>query len=44
MAEDDIDRIVQVTLANAYANPREVTADGLGHLLRATWSGQPPTA
>jgi len=44
MAESDIDRIVQVALANPYANPREVTADGLGHLLRAAWSGRPPTA
>ncbi|WP_019069306.1 maleylacetate reductase [Streptomyces hokutonensis] len=44
MAESAIDRIVQVTLANPYANPREVTADGLGRLLRAAWSGQPPTA
>ncbi|MFF8022131.1 maleylacetate reductase [Streptomyces sp. NPDC007896] len=44
MADSDIDRIVQVTLANPYANPRAVTADGLSHLLRAAWSGQPPTA
>ncbi|MFF0156927.1 maleylacetate reductase [Streptomyces sp. NPDC005263] len=44
MAESDIDRIVQVALANPYANPREVTAEGLGRLLRAAWSGQPPTA
>lgn len=44
MAEDDIDRIVQVALANPYANPREVTADGLGRLLHAAWSGQPPTS
>ncbi|MFF4117556.1 maleylacetate reductase [Streptomyces sp. NPDC001714] len=42
MAESDIDRIVQVALAHPYANPREVTADGLGRLLRAAWSGQPP--
>ncbi|MEU1181833.1 maleylacetate reductase [Streptomyces sp. NPDC005820] len=44
MAESDIDRIVQVALANPYANPREVTADGLGRLLRAAWSGQPPVS
>ncbi|MDX3068958.1 iron-containing alcohol dehydrogenase, partial [Streptomyces sp. ND04-05B] len=44
MAESDIDRIVRVTLANPYANPREVTAEGLGRLLRAAWSGQPPAA
>ncbi|MER5520847.1 maleylacetate reductase [Streptomyces sp. NPDC002763] len=44
MPESAIDRIVQVTLANPYANPREVTAEGLGRLLRTAWAGQPPTA
>ncbi|MFF0085909.1 maleylacetate reductase [Streptomyces canus] len=44
MAESDIDRIVQVALADLYANPRAVTADGLDRLLRAAWSGQPPTS
>jgi maleylacetate reductase len=44
MAESDIDRIVEVTLANPYANPREVTAEGLGRLLRAAWSGRPPAS
>ncbi|WP_405622390.1 maleylacetate reductase [Streptomyces sp. NBC_00076] len=44
MAESDIDRIVQVSLANPYGNPREVTAEGLRHLLSAAWSGQPPTS
>jgi maleylacetate reductase len=44
MAESDIDRIVQVTLANPYANPREVTAEGLGGLLHAAWAGRPPTS
>ncbi|MET9909317.1 maleylacetate reductase [Streptomyces sp. NPDC006476] len=44
MAEGDIDRIVQVTLANPYANPREVTAEGLGRLLHAAWSGRPPAS
>ncbi|MFG2576995.1 maleylacetate reductase [Streptomyces sp. NPDC048481] len=43
MAYDDIDRIVGITLAAPYANPREVTADGLGRLLRAAWAGRPPT-
>ncbi|MER6788999.1 maleylacetate reductase [Streptomyces sp. NPDC000658] len=43
MSEDDIDRIVETTLAAPYANPREVTAEGLGRLLHAAWSGQPPT-
>ncbi|MEW2165605.1 maleylacetate reductase [Streptomyces sp. NPDC007084] len=44
MAENDIDRIVQIVLANPYANPREVTAEGLSRLLRAAWSGQPPAS
>ncbi|MBO4254061.1 iron-containing alcohol dehydrogenase [Streptomyces griseorubiginosus] len=44
MAESDIDRIVKVTLANPYANPREVTAEGLGRLLHAAWSGRPPAS
>ncbi|GGR76199.1 hypothetical protein GCM10010269_14200 [Streptomyces humidus] len=43
MAEDDIDRIVEVTPADPYANPREVTAEGLLPLLHAAWSGRPPT-
>ncbi|MEU4877650.1 maleylacetate reductase [Streptomyces sp. NPDC021608] len=42
MARDDVDRIVELTLAAPYANPREVTADGLGRLLHAAWSGRPP--
>lgn len=42
MAEGDIDRIVEVTLADPYANPRAVTAEGLGRLLHAAWSGRPP--
>lgn len=42
MAESDIDEIVRVALAGPYANPREVTAEGLGRLLHAAWSGQPP--
>lgn len=44
MAEDDIDEIVRVAMANPYANPHEVTAEGLGRLLYAAWSGQPPTS
>jgi maleylacetate reductase len=42
MAESDINQIVQIALANPYANPRAVTAEGLGRLLRAAWSGEPP--
>ncbi|MFC8519388.1 maleylacetate reductase [Streptomyces sp. NPDC057257] len=44
MAESDVDRIVRLALADPYANPREVTAEGLGRLLCAAWSGQPPTS
>ncbi|MFK0121075.1 maleylacetate reductase [Streptomyces sp. NPDC090994] len=44
MAEDDIDRIVDIALGNPYANPRDVTPDGLRQLLRAAWSGEPPAA
>ncbi|MFF5140080.1 hypothetical protein ACFY6U_10160 [Streptomyces sp. NPDC013157] len=42
-AESGIDRIIEVALANPYANPREVTTEGFGRLLRAAWSGQTPT-
>ncbi|QFR03144.1 maleylacetate reductase [Streptomyces phaeolivaceus] len=43
MAETDIARIVDEVLANPYANPVGVTADGLTRLLRAAWAGEPPT-
>lgn len=42
MTENDIDGIVKVALANPYANPRELTAEGLGELLYAAWCGEPP--
>ncbi len=42
MAEDDVPRIVDLAVADPYANPRPVTADGLTSLLRAAWSGEPP--
>ena len=44
MAEADIGQIVEQVLANPYANPRPVTADGLTRLLRRAWSGAPPAA
>ncbi|MFZ3599347.1 maleylacetate reductase [Streptomyces sp. BH104] len=44
MAESDIERIVRVALAHPYANPREVTAEGLRGLLHDAWSGRPPAA
>ncbi|MFG1958362.1 iron-containing alcohol dehydrogenase [Nonomuraea sp. NPDC049028] len=42
MAETDIPRIVDEVLANPYANPVEVTAEGLTGLLRTAWAGEPP--
>ncbi|MGW7823563.1 maleylacetate reductase [Streptomyces puniciscabiei] len=44
MEEDDIDQIVEQVLAHPYANPREVTADGLTRLLSRAWAGEPPAA
>ncbi|MER5753460.1 iron-containing alcohol dehydrogenase [Streptomyces sp. NPDC002088] len=44
MAEGDINRVVELALAHPYANPREVTAEGLTRLLRAAWAGEPPAA
>ncbi|MEU9736024.1 maleylacetate reductase [Streptomyces sp. NPDC048002] len=42
--EGDIGAVVEQALANPYANPREVTADGLTALLHRALAGQPPTA
>jgi maleylacetate reductase len=42
MAEDDIPRIVELAVANPYANPRPVTRDGIASLLHAAWAGDPP--
>ncbi|SEM56388.1 maleylacetate reductase [Streptacidiphilus jiangxiensis] len=44
MAETAIARIVDEVLANPYANPVEVTAEGLTALLHAAWAGEPPQA
>jgi maleylacetate reductase len=44
MEKNDISRIVEQTLAHPYANPRQVTADGLTRLLSRAWAGEPPTA
>jgi maleylacetate reductase len=44
MAEDDITRIVELAVANPYANPRPVTRDGIESLLHAAWAGDPPVA
>ncbi len=43
MADADIPRIVDQVIANPYANPVEVTPNGLTRLLRAAWAGDPPT-
>ncbi|MFF7655632.1 maleylacetate reductase [Streptomyces sp. NPDC007983] len=44
MEEDDISRIVEQALTQPYANPRQVTADGLTRLLSRAWAGEPPTS
>ena len=44
MAETDIPKIVDQVIANPYANPVEVTQEGLTRLLRAAWAGEPPDA
>jgi maleylacetate reductase len=42
MQEEDIPHIVELAVANPYANPRPVTRDGVEHLLRAAWEGRAP--
>ncbi len=42
MAQGDVDRIADQVLASPYANPREVTRDGVCALLRRAWAGEPP--
>lgn len=44
MEKDGIGQIVEQALANPYANPRQVTADGLTGLLSRAWAGEPPTS
>jgi maleylacetate reductase len=42
MAEADIPRVVEQAVAEPYANPRPVTADGVTALLEDAWAGRPP--
>ena len=42
MAEGEVPRIVELAVANPYANPRPITREGVGELLRAAWAGDPP--
>jgi maleylacetate reductase len=42
MAEADIPQIVELSIASPYANPREVTVEGLTALLGRAWRGDPP--
>ena len=44
MRREDIARIVSLTLANPYANPRPVSAEALTGLLTRAWSGVRPAA
>ncbi|MGD9990482.1 maleylacetate reductase [Pseudonocardia sp.] len=43
MSETDIPRVVALAVESPYANPREVTAEGIEALLFAAWRGEPPT-
>lgn len=42
MTETDIDPIIDQALATPYANPRDVTRDGVRALLHRAWAGEPP--
>lgn len=42
MAETDIPDVVALAVESPYANPREVTAEGIRALLTAAWRGDPP--
>ncbi|WP_426567179.1 maleylacetate reductase [Angustibacter sp. McL0619] len=42
MPHADLEPVVHEVLATPYANPREVTADGVRALLERAWSGAPP--
>ncbi|MDX3246719.1 maleylacetate reductase and hydroxyquinol 1,2-dioxygenase domain-containing protein [Streptomyces sp. ME18-1-4] len=42
MAEADLDRAAELATAQPYPNPREVTRDGIAHLLRNAWQGGRP--
>lgn len=42
MTEADVDRVACQVLASPYANPREVTRDGVTALLHRAWAGEPP--
>jgi len=42
MAEADIPRVVEQAVAQPYANPRPVTAEGITALLEDAWAGRAP--
>lgn len=42
--ESDLDNVIAAAVKSPYANPAEVTEDGLRHLLTGALSGMPPTA
>jgi maleylacetate reductase len=43
MAERDISRVTDIAVASPYANPRPVTREAVETILRASWSGEPPS-
>jgi alcohol dehydrogenase class IV len=44
VAQGDLGRIADLAVKNAYANPREVTRDGIVALLQAAWAGARPAS
>ena len=42
VSRDDLGRIGDMAVKNPYANPREVTRDGILALLEAAWAGTRP--
>ncbi|KUP94208.1 maleylacetate reductase [Tritonibacter horizontis] len=44
VSEKDIDRIIEVSLVNAYWNPREISRNGLRVLLMNALAGNPPSS
>ncbi|HKY71166.1 MAG TPA: maleylacetate reductase [Nitrospira sp.] len=44
MPHEGIEVAAKLALANPYANPREITLDGVRHLLTMAWEGKSPAA
>lgn len=42
LAPSDLDRAADIAVKNPYANPREITRDGIRQLLQDAWEGREP--